>query len=136
MRQQLLELPAPSSSTHSASSSVRASGLRQCRYHGLAKARLQHQLTATAVNFHRLNAWWTDTPKACTRKSHWQPCGPLGRTRALSTSLRCSAGGGPEISYSGRPAKKPAREDASASGASSATWCPASLPRPRTSGAH
>ncbi|OOV21690.1 hypothetical protein SM007_33420 [Streptomyces avermitilis] len=48
----------------------RAFGLRQCRYRGLAKARLQHQLTATAVNFHRLNTWWTDTPKACTRKSH------------------------------------------------------------------
>ncbi|MEU9438635.1 transposase [Streptomyces sp. NPDC048252] len=39
------------------------------RGRGLAKARLQHQLTATAMNFHRLNAWWTGTPRACTRTS-------------------------------------------------------------------
>lgn len=52
------------------SQGVRAFGLRRCRYHGLAKARLQHQLTATAMNFHRLNAWWNDTPKARTRTSH------------------------------------------------------------------
>ncbi|MFF8903536.1 IS1182 family transposase [Streptomyces olivaceoviridis] len=52
------------------SQGVRAFGLRRCRYHGLAKARLQHQLTATAMNFHRLNAWWTDTPRARTRTSH------------------------------------------------------------------
>ncbi|MER6851308.1 transposase [Streptomyces flaveolus] len=51
------------------SQGVRAFGLRRCRYHGLAKARLQHQLTATAMNFHRLNAWWTDTPRARTRTS-------------------------------------------------------------------
>ncbi|WP_406229249.1 transposase [Streptomyces anthocyanicus] len=52
------------------SQGVRAFGLRRCRYHGLDKARLQHQLTATAMNFHRLNAWWNDTPKARTRTSH------------------------------------------------------------------
>ncbi len=52
------------------SQGVRAFGLRRCRYHGLAKARLQHQLTATAMNLHRLNAWWTDTPRARTRVSH------------------------------------------------------------------
>ncbi|MFJ4126319.1 IS1182 family transposase [[Kitasatospora] papulosa] len=52
------------------SQGVRAFGLRRCRYHGLPKARLQHQLTATAMNFHRLNAWWTDTPRARTRTSH------------------------------------------------------------------
>ncbi|MFC7924589.1 IS1182 family transposase [Streptomyces cinereoruber] len=52
------------------SQGVRAFGLRRCRYHGLAKTRLQHQLTAAAMNFHRLNAWWTDTPKARTRTSH------------------------------------------------------------------
>ncbi|MFJ3628193.1 IS1182 family transposase [Streptomyces albidoflavus] len=51
------------------SQGVRAFGLRRCRYHGLAKARLQHQLTATAVNFHRLNSWWTGTPRAQTRVS-------------------------------------------------------------------
>ncbi|MGW0846012.1 IS1182 family transposase [Streptomyces sp. NPDC002787] len=52
------------------SQGVRAFGLRRCRYHGLAKAQLQHQLTATAMNFHRLNAWWTKTPRARTRMSH------------------------------------------------------------------
>ncbi|XWT43399.1 IS1182 family transposase (plasmid) [Streptomyces noursei] len=52
------------------SQGVRAFGLRRCRYSGLAKARLQHQLTATAMNFHRLNAWWTDIPRALTRTSH------------------------------------------------------------------
>ncbi|MBT2442770.1 transposase [Streptomyces sp. ISL-36] len=42
----------------------------QCtRSNGLAKARLQHQLTATAVNVRRLNAWWTETPRARTRTS-------------------------------------------------------------------
>jgi transposase len=52
------------------SQGVRAFGLRRCRYHGLAKTRLQHQFTAAAMNFHRLNAWWTDTPRARTRTSH------------------------------------------------------------------
>ncbi|MFC8177023.1 IS1182 family transposase [Streptomyces sp. NPDC057242] len=52
------------------SQGVRAFGLRRCRYHGLAKAQLQHQLTATAMNFHRLDAWWTRTPRARTRMSH------------------------------------------------------------------
>ncbi|MEU9211290.1 transposase [Streptomyces sp. NPDC048415] len=52
------------------SQGVRAFGLRRCRYHGLAKARLQHQLTATAMNFHRLNAWWINTPRARTRVCH------------------------------------------------------------------
>ncbi|WP_405558115.1 IS1182 family transposase [Streptomyces canus] len=51
------------------SQGVRAFGLRRCRYHGLAKARLEHQLTVTAMNFQRLNAWWTDTPQARTRTS-------------------------------------------------------------------
>ncbi|WP_185012662.1 IS1182 family transposase [Streptomyces sp. AK010] len=51
------------------SQGVRALGLRRCRYHGLAKAQLQHQLTATAMNFHRLNTWWTGVPRACTRTS-------------------------------------------------------------------
>ncbi|MFB8080249.1 transposase [Streptomyces sp. NPDC056013] len=52
------------------SQGVRVFGLRQCRYHVLAKARLQHQLTATAMNFHRLKAWWTEFPRAPTRTFH------------------------------------------------------------------
>ncbi|MFI2722100.1 transposase [Streptomyces collinus] len=61
------------------SQGVRAFGLRRCRYHGLAKARLQHQLTATAMNFHRLNAWWTNAPRARTRVSHLAALRPTGR---------------------------------------------------------
>jgi hypothetical protein len=60
------------------SQGVRAFGLRRCRYHGLNKARLQHQLTATAMNFHRLNAWWTDAPRARTRVSHLAALRPTG----------------------------------------------------------
>ncbi|MFG3240709.1 IS1182 family transposase [Streptomyces sp. NPDC048157] len=60
------------------SQGVRAFGLRRCRYNGLAKARLQHQLTATAMNFHRLNAWWTDVPRARTRTSHLAALRPAG----------------------------------------------------------
>ncbi|MEV5427951.1 transposase [Streptomyces sp. NPDC052701] len=52
------------------SQGVRAFGPRRCRQHGLAKTRLRHQLTAAAMNFHRLDAWWTDTPRARIRTSH------------------------------------------------------------------
>ncbi|MFD8474305.1 IS1182 family transposase [Streptomyces globisporus] len=60
------------------SQGVRCFGLRRCRYHGLAKARLQHQLTATAMNFQRLNAWWSETPRAGTRTSHLAALRPAG----------------------------------------------------------
>ncbi|MFJ7416502.1 IS1182 family transposase [Streptomyces sp. NPDC098077] len=60
------------------SQGVRAFGLRRCRYRGLAKARLQHQLAASAMNFHRLDAWWTNTPRACTRISHLAALRPIG----------------------------------------------------------
>ncbi|UYQ61828.1 IS1182 family transposase [Streptomyces peucetius] len=52
------------------SHAVRVTGLRQCRYHGLAKTRLQHQLTATAINLARMDAWSTNRPRARTRTSH------------------------------------------------------------------
>lgn len=61
------------------SQGVRAFGLRRCRYHGLAKARLQHQLAATAMKFHRLDAWWTETPRARTRTSHLAALRPSER---------------------------------------------------------
>ncbi|HEX6866257.1 MAG TPA: IS1182 family transposase [Caulobacteraceae bacterium] len=51
------------------SQGVRAFGLRQARYLGLAKARLQHLLTAAAMNLVRLDAWLTDQPRAATRPS-------------------------------------------------------------------
>ncbi|MFF8747278.1 transposase [Streptomyces californicus] len=56
------------------SQGVGAFGLRQCRYHGLPKARLQHQLTVIAMNFHRPNAWWTDTPTS--PDPHIPSCSP------------------------------------------------------------
>ena len=45
--------------------------LRRCRYIGLAKTRLQHVLTAVALNLVRLEAWWTDQPLAKTRVSRF-----------------------------------------------------------------
>jgi DDE family transposase len=48
---------------------VHACGLRQCRYRGLAKTTLQHLATAAAINLQRLDDWWTETPRAKTRKS-------------------------------------------------------------------
>ena len=41
--------------------------LREARYHGLAKTRLQHLLTGTAMNFARLAAWFAERPRAITR---------------------------------------------------------------------
>ncbi|MEV5544297.1 transposase [Saccharopolyspora shandongensis] len=55
---------------------VSAFGLRRCRYRGLDKTRLQHLLTATAMNLARLNAWFTDTPLAPTRTSHFTAIRP------------------------------------------------------------
>lgn len=45
--------------------------LRRCRYIGLAKTRLQHVLTAVALNLVRLEAWWTSRPLAKTRISRF-----------------------------------------------------------------
>jgi transposase len=50
---------------------IRRCGLRQCRYLGQAKTRLQHVLTATAINLVRFNDWWTARPHAQTRVSHF-----------------------------------------------------------------
>ncbi|WP_189457480.1 IS1182 family transposase, partial [Streptomyces abikoensis] len=52
------------------SHAVHTAGMRKARYHGLAKTRLQHQLTATAINLTRLDAWNTGRPRAHTRISH------------------------------------------------------------------
>jgi transposase len=52
------------------SQAVRAFGLRRCRYTGLAKTRVQHALTATAINLTRLDTWLTGTPLGHTRTSH------------------------------------------------------------------
>jgi transposase len=50
---------------------IRRCGLRHCRYIGLAKTHLQHVITAAAVNLVRIADWWTDTPTAKTRCSHF-----------------------------------------------------------------
>ena len=46
-------------------------GLRRCRYIGLAKTRLQHALTAAAVNLVRVAEWCAGTPVAKTRCSRF-----------------------------------------------------------------
>lgn len=49
------------------SQGVRVGGMRQSRYIGLAKTRLQHILTAVALNLIRLVAWLQAQPRARTR---------------------------------------------------------------------
>ena len=51
------------------SQGVRGFGLRQCRYIGLAKARLQHVATAAAINVYRISDWLGGVPRAATRTS-------------------------------------------------------------------
>ena len=65
--------------THS--QGVRRCGLRKCRYLGEAKARLQHALTAAALNFHRVGQWLLDTPRAVTRSSPYSRLAAVSATR-------------------------------------------------------
>ncbi|PNE34628.1 transposase [Streptomyces eurocidicus] len=60
------------------SQAVQTVGLRKCRYHGLAKTRLQHQLTAAAINLARIDTWTADRPRARTRISHLAALRPAG----------------------------------------------------------
>ena len=53
------------------SQGVRAFGMRQTRYRGLAKTHLQHIATAAAINLDRLIAWLDDVPQATTRTSRF-----------------------------------------------------------------
>lgn len=53
------------------SQGVRAFGLRQARYRGLAKTHLRHVATATAVNVSRLTDWLNERPHATTRSSRF-----------------------------------------------------------------
>ena len=55
---------------------VRRCGLRRCRYVGLAKARLQHAITAAAVNLVRVAEWFAGTPVAKTRCSRFAALQP------------------------------------------------------------
>jgi transposase len=53
------------------SQGVRTFGLRQCRYRGLPKTRLQHLATAAAINIERLAAWLDGHSHAKTRLSRF-----------------------------------------------------------------
>ena len=53
------------------SQGVRAFGLRQARYRGLAKTGLQNGATAAALNLDRLAAWLAHRPLAPTRISRF-----------------------------------------------------------------
>jgi transposase len=53
------------------SQGIRGFGLRNCRYIGLAKARLQHIATAAAINVHRISDWSEGVPRAATRTSQF-----------------------------------------------------------------
>ena len=50
---------------------VQACGVRQARYRGLPKTRLQHVATGVAISLQRLDDWWTATPRAPTRLSRF-----------------------------------------------------------------
>jgi len=54
------------------SQGVRTFDLRRARYIGLAKTRLQHVVTAAAINLTRAVLWLMDVPKAQTRVSHFR----------------------------------------------------------------
>jgi len=53
------------------SQGVRAFRLRQCRYRGLPKTRLQHLAIAAAINIDRLAVWLDGCPHAHTRTSRF-----------------------------------------------------------------
>ena len=53
------------------SQGVRAFGLRQARYRGLAKPALQQVATAAAITLDRLAAWFSKRPLAPTRTSRF-----------------------------------------------------------------
>ncbi len=57
---------------------IRRCGLREARYIGLAKTRLQHILTAAALNLVRVNEWLFGAPRAKTRVSRFAQLAPTG----------------------------------------------------------
>jgi transposase len=58
------------------SQGIRAFGLRQARYRGLAKVHLQHVATAAAMNVARLTDWLDGIPRAATRRSRFAALAP------------------------------------------------------------
>jgi IS5 family transposase len=59
------------------SQGVRAFGLRQARYRGLAKMHLQNVATAVALNVDRLAAWINGRPPRCCRDPTGSTRGPI-----------------------------------------------------------
>jgi transposase len=55
---------------------IRRCGLREARYLGLAKTRLQHILTAAALNLVRVNEWLFGAPRAKTSVSRFAQLAP------------------------------------------------------------
>ncbi len=49
------------------SQGVRSFGMRRCRYLGEAKARLQHVVTAAAIDLARIGAWLMERPVESAR---------------------------------------------------------------------
>jgi len=60
------------------SQGIRACDLRQARYRGLAKTRLQEAIIATAINLLRVIAWLMEVPRAQTRQSAFARLAPVG----------------------------------------------------------
>jgi len=58
------------------SQGVRAFGLRQTRYRGLAKTHVQHVAIAAAINIDRIVAWLDERPRAKTRTSRFAALAP------------------------------------------------------------
>lgn len=58
------------------SQGVRRFGLRDCRYLGLAKTHLQHIFTAIAMNWARLDDWFTGKQRSQTRVSRFDALRP------------------------------------------------------------
>jgi transposase len=58
------------------SQGVRRAGLRQARYVGLAKTRLQHLATAAALNVVRVGTWLLENLRAQTRRSAFAALAP------------------------------------------------------------
>jgi transposase len=52
------------------SQAAAVTGTRRARYRGLPKTRLEHAYAAVALNLHRLDAYWNDTPIDRTRTTH------------------------------------------------------------------
>ena len=65
-----------STSKGTISQGTRAFGLRFCRYRGFPKTRLQHIITACAINLVRVWEWWTDAYTFGTTPSRFAALAP------------------------------------------------------------